>query len=419
MRILGPGVLLAAASIGASHLLLAPRAGMLFGYDLLWIVLISHLFKYSIFEFGPRYSLATGESILHGYARLSGKSLWVIKLFVVFTALQGVGVGVAVASITGSVLAVCFGSLSVTVWSIIILVLVVVLLVAGGYPGMRSINKIMMASLALITIAAVIFRPPSALSLSGMFIPEFPAGGLVLAVAMIGWLPTGIDVSIWHSLWALESRSCWEKESGSCDEAAVAKCGMLDMRAGYVLSFVLAVFYLHLGTLVRIEDRQADGAGVAVAVSNAFTHSLGEWVFPLFMIAAFFAMFSTTYTVLDGFPRSLAEGLRILKIKAALAGPKRVYVIILACMAAGAAVVMLLWPKPVMLTTAAALLSFLVAPLYAIMNYLCITKIVPGGSCSIGRASKISGIAGAAFLTLASAGFIMITVWNIIQGPGS
>ena len=69
---LGPGILLAATSIGASHLVHAPRAGALFGFDLLWLVLAAHLFKYPAFEFGPRYAAATGEHLLDGYARVPG-----------------------------------------------------------------------------------------------------------------------------------------------------------------------------------------------------------------------------------------------------------------------------------------------------------------------------------------------------------
>ncbi|MFH1265583.1 MAG: hypothetical protein ABIK89_07625 [Planctomycetota bacterium] len=53
---LGPGILLAAASVGASHLVLSPQAGARFGYQLLWLVVASHLFKYRAFEFGPRYA---------------------------------------------------------------------------------------------------------------------------------------------------------------------------------------------------------------------------------------------------------------------------------------------------------------------------------------------------------------------------
>ena len=68
---LGPGLLFAGAAIGVSHLVQSTRAGADFGFGLLWALLLSNLFKYPFFLFGPKYSLATGESILDGYYKLS------------------------------------------------------------------------------------------------------------------------------------------------------------------------------------------------------------------------------------------------------------------------------------------------------------------------------------------------------------
>ena len=89
---LGPGFLLAAAAIGASHLVMAPRAGALYGPTLLWLVVAAHLLKYPAFEFGPRYAAATGESLLAGYARVPGPRGWALWLTLAGTVLQGVGV---------------------------------------------------------------------------------------------------------------------------------------------------------------------------------------------------------------------------------------------------------------------------------------------------------------------------------------
>ena len=64
---LGPGIVMAATAIGASHVILSPLAGARFGYGLLWLVLFSHLFKYPAFEFGARFAIATGTSLIRGY----------------------------------------------------------------------------------------------------------------------------------------------------------------------------------------------------------------------------------------------------------------------------------------------------------------------------------------------------------------
>ena len=84
---LGPGILLAATSIGASHLVLAPQAGARFGFELWWLVLLAHLVKYPAFEFGPRYAAATGQSLLSGYARMPGPRGCALWLFLSSAAL--------------------------------------------------------------------------------------------------------------------------------------------------------------------------------------------------------------------------------------------------------------------------------------------------------------------------------------------
>ena len=71
---LGPGLLFAGAAIGVSHLVQSTRAGADFGFGLLWALLLVNFFKYPFFQFGPRFTLATGESLLSGYAKL-GKAV--------------------------------------------------------------------------------------------------------------------------------------------------------------------------------------------------------------------------------------------------------------------------------------------------------------------------------------------------------
>ena len=49
---LGPGLLMAAAAIGASHLVASTRAGAEFGWQLAWVILAVNLLKYPFFAAG-------------------------------------------------------------------------------------------------------------------------------------------------------------------------------------------------------------------------------------------------------------------------------------------------------------------------------------------------------------------------------
>ena len=63
LRKFGPGLLFAGAAIGVSHLVQSTRAGADYGLGLIWALILVNLFKYPFFEYGPRYTAATGENL--------------------------------------------------------------------------------------------------------------------------------------------------------------------------------------------------------------------------------------------------------------------------------------------------------------------------------------------------------------------
>ena len=49
-KTLGPGILFASTAIGVSHLVQSTKAGALFGFGLLWAVILANLLKYPFFS---------------------------------------------------------------------------------------------------------------------------------------------------------------------------------------------------------------------------------------------------------------------------------------------------------------------------------------------------------------------------------
>jgi Mn2+/Fe2+ NRAMP family transporter len=62
LKAIGPGILLAGAAIGVSHLVQATRAGAEFRFGLLGLLVLACATKYPFLEFGPRYAAATGRT---------------------------------------------------------------------------------------------------------------------------------------------------------------------------------------------------------------------------------------------------------------------------------------------------------------------------------------------------------------------
>ena len=72
---LGPGILLAGAAIGGSHLLSSTTAGARFGFGLVGLILITNLLKYPFLLVGTRFTSSTGKSVSYTHLTLPTTSM--------------------------------------------------------------------------------------------------------------------------------------------------------------------------------------------------------------------------------------------------------------------------------------------------------------------------------------------------------
>ena len=413
---LGPGVLLAATSVGASHLVLSPQAGALFGYQLLWLVVACHLFKYPAFEFGPRYAATTGNNLLHGYARIPGPKSWALIVFLGSTVVQGVGVLAGVVGIAGCVLWTWTDVLNTPSFSVLLTLVIVVLLLVGGFPWLDHLNKIMMAVLALATVLAFVPIVPGPEALTHLVVPSLPAGSIVLVAAILGWMPTGIDVSVWHSFWTIEKMrlTASQGEDGPERTQRQLQASLLDMRVGYALSLCTGLMFVTMGA-VYLGGRGAELKGVqfAEALSYAYTAVFGRWMYHVFMLTALFAMFSTSYTVIDGFSRSFSECCALLV--PSMSTPtvrKNVYLGFVIASALLACGILVSVGNPVTLVTVAALVSLSVAPLLYGFNLYCVLRDVKEPRLRPGVLSVWIAAAGIVFMLIALGTTVYVKLGN-------
>lgn len=406
---LGPGVLLAATSIGASHLVFSPQAGALFGYQLLWLVVISHLFKYPAFEFGPRYAAATGCHLLDGYARIPGPANWPLIVFLSSTLAQGIGVLAGVVSIAGCVLWTWTGMLDTASCSVLLTALIVALLLAGGFVWLDQLNKIMMATLAVATVLAFVPILPGPEVLPALVVPSLPPGSIVLVAAILSWMPTGIDVSVWHSFWTLEkirrdARGADLQQAPLAEREGRLRRALWDMRIGYGLSLGTGVMFVIMGA-VHLAGRGQELRGVqfAEALSTAYTNILGRWMYHGFMLTALFAMFSTAYTVIDGFSRSFAEGWATLCPAASAPHTRRRLYLGFVCGSSllASLVIVMVGNNPVVLVTGAALISLAAAPFLYGFNLYCVLRHIDQPRWRISRPMIVLASCGIALAILA------------------
>jgi Mn2+/Fe2+ NRAMP family transporter len=120
----------------------------------------------------------------------------------------------------------------------------------------------------------------------------------------MGWMPGPVELCIWPSLWMF-SRA---KET---DHTATLKEAEFDFNLGYFITVITAIFFLILGayTMYGTGDEMLTGSGVSFAQNliRLYTESIGGWAKWIIVPAAFAAMFSTTLTCLDAYPRSISS----------------------------------------------------------------------------------------------------------------
>ena len=205
LKKLGPGLLFAGAAIGVSHLVQSTRAGADFGFSLLWVLILSNIIKYPFFLFGPKYAMATGETLLHGYKKMNTSVLviyFILSIITMFT------IQTAVTIVTAGLAIELFGiSSNITTWAVIITVLCLFILIIGRYKFLDNLMKFVIILLTISTIFAVLFAGFG--STNSFEIKQvFPTTeiGIAFLAAFMGWMPAPLDVSIWQSIWTLEKR---------------------------------------------------------------------------------------------------------------------------------------------------------------------------------------------------------------------
>lgn len=364
---IGPGLLMAAAAIGVSHLVQSTRAGAEYGYALVWAVVLANLFKYPFLEFGPRYAIATGNHMIHGYAKLGR---WAIWIYILFTAGTMFAIQAAVTIVTASLAAELTGiQLSGTVWSAIIIGICILLLFKNSYAILDSVIKLFMVVLALSTIIAVsaaLFQA-SPRDTSQVLSPEiWSVSGIAFLIALMGWMPIPIDASVWHSIWTLE-RSKQTRYTPKLRES------LIDFNIGYLGAALFAIGFLVLGAQVMFGTEQsfaASGAAFSQQLINLYTVTLGEWSYLLITICAFSTMFSTTFTVTDTYPRVCNELLNLYRTEnKPQTGHRQYRMLLVGISALSLAFLFLMGDRFRLLIDLATTLSFLTAPVLAYINY--------------------------------------------------
>ena len=393
---LGPGLLFAGAAIGVSHLVQSTRAGAEFGWGLIWALILVNILKYPFFQYGPRYAIATGESLLDGYYKIGKVFLityFILNLATMFT------IQTAVTIVTAGLASSLFGITdNMVIWSLIITITCYIILLLGKYQILDKMIKIIILILAITTIFSTGVASINSDEIYS-FKQIFPSGsGLVFLVAFMGWMPAPLDISIWHSIWTLEKKK---------SQKITAKESIFDFNVGYLATVILGICFVSLGAFVMYNSGISfsnSGSIFAGQLIELYTSNLGDSFYLIISICAFTTMLSTTITCLDASPRTMSRATQLLTKN----NDKNYYFHWISALAIGTMLIFyFLLSEMGALVELATVLSFITAPFYAILNYKLIMSDNMPKSHKPSKNLRILSIIGIFFLSFFALGYIL------------
>lgn len=403
IKALGPGILMASAAVGGSHIVSSAQAGAMYGWSFLLLVILANLFKYPFFRFGAEYTLETGKNLVEGYAEKGKVYLGIFFILNVFSALVNTAaVGILCAAIVASAFPNALG-LSITQWSLILIVIIWAMLLFGGYKFLDGLAKWIMSALTLATVLAVIVAIIEHPEYGADFVEKTPwqMTALPFIVSLMGWMPAPIEISAINSLWTAEK--------GKTVDISI-KDGLFDFNVGFIGTAILAVFFVAMGALIQYptgQEVQAAGAAYIQQFVGMYASVLGDWSRFLITFIAFLCIFGTVITVIDGYSRVNAESLRLLLKKKEIS-QKELNVWMTATSIIGGIIIYFFQGSVAPMLRFAMIASFLTTPFFALLNYLLVT----GENKNLAKWLKALSILGLIFLF----GFAFFFIYALVIG---
>ena len=340
-RILGPGVVLAAAGIGSGEFILWPYIAQQTGLALLWAALFGAILMFFIATECVRYTLATGETIITGFTRLWKP--WSIG-FVLLALVPNIWPGYATGAAT--TMSFMLGGGNILLMTILAMGAIVLSLILAPvvYRVMEPAMVAMMGFMALFVVfaaGAVFVIQPGAwaniftgIDEMGATSQRIPFAVLAGAVAFAGAGGTAVlmasnyirekNLGMGAYIPRIVSPITGKEEPGSTtgyffpqDEKNLSRwrgwwriCNWEQFLTFFLLTIVSIVVMSALAYATVFGQDVGEGFDFIRAEGDALAAAFGGWFAYFFWAAGALALFSTNLAVWDMIGRITADGLK-------------------------------------------------------------------------------------------------------------
>lgn len=297
LRLVGPGLVVAATGVGAGDLVAATKAGATYGLPLLWAVALGAILKFALAEGVARWQLATGTTVLEGWVRNFGRPVQVY--FLVYLVLWTVIVAAALMAACGLAAHALVPALPVNAWAVIHALAALAFVWWRGYGALERAMKAVIAVMFVAILGSAILQgPPLDATLRGLVIPTVPAGSTVLVMGVVG----GIGGTL-----TLLSYNYWIREKGWTGTRWLGGV-RIDLGVGYLLTGLFGLAVVLLAALVLLPQgiRIAGTQGV-LRMAGMLGERFGRAGELVFLVGFWGAVTTSILGVWQGVPYLFAD----------------------------------------------------------------------------------------------------------------
>ncbi len=278
VRLIGPGLLVAAAGIGAGDIVSATMASAFHGLTLLWVVVLAALLKGVLNEGIARWQLATDMTAIEGWSRYL--PWWVRVFFAAYLIIWTVSVSAALTSACGLGIANLTHGVVPRPWGAIAHSIVGgTLVLVGGFSGFEKVMKVLITTMffAIVACAVLTLSDPAAV-LYGLVVPRVPSGAGPSVLSVLG----GIGGSI-----AMLAYNYWLREERILG-AEWLRFVRIDVAIAYVFTALFGIAIMIVGnqafhvpgveiTNAQAVTKMAETLDRIIGPVGFYTYSMGFW----------------------------------------------------------------------------------------------------------------------------------------------
>ncbi|WP_405778855.1 Nramp family divalent metal transporter [Streptomyces sp. NBC_01378] len=304
LTLLGPGLVLAAASVGAGDMVTSLSGAAGYGLALLWALLVGVVVKSALTEAVGRLHLATGRTVIAGL-RSAGR--WLPAAFFLFVLVIALLYGGALSSVAALALTTLVPALPLHATAVVITVLSTAIVYIGRYAWFERVMSVFILVKFVGMVGLAVAMLVTADDLPGMLStlsPRLPQGSVLTILALIGGVGGSAAIAS-YSYWVREKQ--WRHPSWLPVMRA-------DVATSYAVTFLFVLCTSIVGAgLLHGSGRTITGNDGLAALADPLGADLGSAARLLFLATFFFVTLGALVGGFNSIGYLLSDSLRTLR----------------------------------------------------------------------------------------------------------